>query len=179
MAQVELPKAPKQPKEPKQPTQWIAESMAEPALHAPQSILDLLNYQLHVLMSFSTAGVTRMCEQEFGITRHEWGYIALLQTFGAMAPSELALRSGMDRSRTSKALVPLLAKGLVHRHPQSGDRRRAQVALSTAGTQLYERIFPRVLAIHHALIEPLSAEQVAQLAQTILLLRRRAIALQA
>lgn len=163
---------------PSPPTQWIADSMPEPALHAPRTILDLLNYQLHVLISFSTAGVTRLCERDFGVTRHEWGYIGLLAAFGPMAPSELALRAGMDRSRTSKALMPLLAKGLVERRSQPGDRRRAQVSLTPAGKRLYERIFTRVLAIHHALIEPLSAEQVALLARTILVLRQRAIALE-
>lgn len=153
--------------------------MPEPALHAPRTLVDLLNYQLHVLMSFSTAGVTRLCERDFGITRHEWGYIGLLAAFGPMAPSELALRAGLDRSRTSKALMPLLAKGLVDRRSQRGDRRRASVALTPAGKLLYERIFSRVLAIHHALIEPLSPEEVALLARTILVLRRRAIALEA
>jgi hypothetical protein len=47
--------------------------MGEPGLAAPASILDLLNYQLHLLLSFSTAEVTRLCEREHGITRHEWG----------------------------------------------------------------------------------------------------------
>jgi hypothetical protein len=46
--------------------------MGEPGLAAPASILDLLNYQLHLLLSFSTAEVTRLCEREHGITRHEW-----------------------------------------------------------------------------------------------------------
>ena len=33
--------------------------------------------------------------------------------FGELSPSELALRSGMDRSRTSKALMPLLVSAVV------------------------------------------------------------------
>lgn len=151
--------------------------MGEPALAAPRSLLDLLNYQLHILLSFSTAGVTRMCEQEFGITRHEWGYIGLLAAFGAMAPSQLALRSGMDRSRTSKALMPLLAKGLVSRSSRPGDRRFATVALTPAGQRLYERMFPRALAIHEELLQVLSANEARVLARAIGKLRPRAVAL--
>jgi DNA-binding MarR family transcriptional regulator len=158
-------------------TRWVAESMGQPALVAPQSILDLLNYQLHVLLSFSTAGITRICEQEFGITRHEWGYIGLLAAFGAMAPSELALRSGMDRSRTSKALMPLLAKGLVSRRSQPGDRRYAMVALSASGRRLYERLFPRALAVHHELLQALTPQEARLLARALGKLRPRAVAL--
>jgi DNA-binding MarR family transcriptional regulator len=156
---------------------WVAESMGEPALASPQSILDLLNYQLHMLLSFSTAGVTRICEQEFGITRHEWGYIGLLAAFGAMAPSQLALRSGMDRSRTSKALMPLLAKGLVSRSSRVGDRRYATVALTPAGRRLFDRIFPYALAVHQNLLQALTVNEAKVLARALGKLRPRAVAL--
>ena len=96
-----------------------------------------------------------------------------------MAPSELALRSGMDRSRTSKALMPLVAKGLVARTVQAGDRRRATVALTPAGRRLYERIFPRVLAIHSQLLQPFKPREVAQLGRLLQRLRQQAVALEA
>ena len=158
---------------------WIAEAMGAPALDAPASLLDLLNYQMHLILSFSTAGVTRLCEREFGITRHEWGYIGLLAVFGGMAPSELALRSGMDRSRTSKALMPLVSKGLVGRTVHTSDRRRATVTLTPEGRRLYERVFPRVLAIHSQLLEPFNQREVAMLARLLQRLRQRAVALEA
>ena len=149
--------------------------MGAPDFEAPGSILDLLNYQLHLVLGFSSAPVVRMCEREFGITLHEWGYIALLARFGPLAPSELASRSGMDRSRTSKALVPLAAKGLIVRRPVQGDRRRAEVALSAAGRRMYERIFPRAQSLHRALLAPLSAAEVKVLGRLLHRLRRRAI----
>jgi len=157
---------------------WVAAAMGKPALAEPASILDLLNYQMHLVLSFSAAGVTRLCEREFGITRHEWGYIGLLAAFGGMAPSELALRSGMDRSRTSKALVPLVAKGLVERHVRPGDRRHATVALTPAGRRLYEDIFPRVLEIHAQLLATFDAAEVNLLAGMLQLLRQSAVALE-
>lgn len=159
-------------------SRWIADAMGEPALAAPASILDLLNYQMHLILGFSTAGVTRLCEREFGITRHEWGYIGLLAVFGGLAPSELALRSGMDRSRTSKALMPLVAKGLVERQVLGSDRRRATVQLTPAGWQLYSRIFPRVLSIHADLLRNFAPDEVALLARLLERLRCSAVALE-
>jgi DNA-binding MarR family transcriptional regulator len=156
-------------------TRWIAENMAAPDFAQPRSILDLLNYQMYLVLSFSSAGVTRMCEREFGITRHEWGFLALLAAFGPLAPSELALRSGMDRSRTSKALMPLAAKGLIARHTVAHDRRRAEVALSSAGRRLVERVFPRVLQVHRELLQPFKGAEVAVLSRLLHRLLRRAI----
>lgn len=159
-------------------TRWIAENMAAPDFSAPRGIMDLLNYQMYLGLSFSTAGVTRLCEREFGITRHEWGFLALLASFGALSPSALALRSGMDRSRTSKALMPLAAKGLVARRAVPHDGRRAEVALTPAGRRLVERIFPRVLQIHHELLQPFSAAERAVLGRLLSRLLRRAIELE-
>ncbi len=152
--------------------------MGEPRLDDPHSILDLLNYQLHVLLSFSTAEVVRLCEQEMGITRHEWGYIGLLAAFGPLSPSDLALRAGMDRSRTSKALMPLVLKGLVRRSAPGPDRRYAMVSLTPKGQGLYDRLFPRVLDIHRELISPLRPQEVRQLARIVDRLRRQAVSMQ-
>jgi DNA-binding MarR family transcriptional regulator len=156
-------------------TRWIAENMAAPDFAAPQSILDLLNYQMFLVLSFSTAGVTRMCEREFGITRHEWGFLGLLAAFGPLAPSELAQRSGMDRSRTSKALMPLAAKGLIARRAVPHDGRKAEVALSSAGRRLVERIFPRVLEVHRDLLATFSPAEVRLLAKLLRRVLHRAI----
>lgn len=158
-------------------TRWIAEAMRAPDFESPASILDLLNYQLHLTLSFSAAGVSRLCEQRHGISRHEWGFVALLAAFGPLAPSELAVRAGMDRSRTSKALMPLLAKGLIERRATPHDRRRATVALTDSGRRLHARLFQSVLDIHHALLEPFGAAERRQLARLLDRLRRRAVEL--
>jgi DNA-binding MarR family transcriptional regulator len=154
---------------------WIADELGEPRLDDPRSLFDLVNYQMHMIESLSASNVTRMCEGEFGITRREWRFIALLAAVGEMAPSDLALRSGLDRSRTSKALMPLLAKRLIERRSQPGDRRRASVALSAEGQALYARIFPRVVEVNTALLDVLGQGDVATLARLLTRLRRRAI----
>jgi len=153
----------------------MAEDNGTPQLRAPRTILDMVNYQMHLIESRSASNVTRMCEGEFGITRREWRFIAMLAAGGEVAPSELSLRSGLDRSRTSKALMELLAKGLIERRSQAGDRRRATVSLTAEGRSLYELIFPRVVEVNTALLEVLDDTDVAALARILTLLRRRAI----
>ncbi|MBS0447783.1 MAG: winged helix-turn-helix transcriptional regulator [Proteobacteria bacterium] len=156
---------------------WMADEGDAPTLREPRSLLDLVNYQMHMIESYSASNVTRMCEGEFGITRREWRFIALLAALGAMAPSDLAVRAGLDRSRTSKALMALLAKKLIVRRSQPGDRRRAQVTLTADGQALYARMFPRVIEVNTTLLSVLSDEDVATLERVLPVLRRQAIAI--
>ncbi|MGH6625109.1 MAG: MarR family winged helix-turn-helix transcriptional regulator [Burkholderiaceae bacterium] len=143
----------------------------------PKSIFDLVNYQLHLVEFFSGLNITRMCEGGFGVTRQEWRYIALLAGMIELTPSELAIRSGLDRSRTSKILMQLIEKGLVQRRAQAGDRRRAAVQLTVEGHALYRRIFPRVVELNHALLAALPQQDVEALERILSVLRRRAISL--
>ncbi|MDE2456206.1 MAG: winged helix-turn-helix transcriptional regulator [Burkholderiales bacterium] len=143
-------------------------------MRAPESILDLVNYQMHQIETLNASRVTRICEGRFGITRREWRLIALLATFGPMAPSDIALRAALDRSRTSKALLPLRAKGLVERSVQPGDARRAMVALTPSGHAIYAQIFPDVKRINTELLAVLDESDLAQLERLLGLLRARA-----
>lgn len=144
-------------------------------LRNPRSIFDLVNYQMHQIESANASNVTRICEGEFGITRREWRFIGLLAAVGATTPSNLAVHAGLDRSRTSKALMPLLAKGLIERRSQPGDRRRAQVRLSLAGQQLHDQLFPRIRLVNTELLAVLDDAQVQVLATLLATLKDRAM----
>lgn len=163
-----------QPRRPDTDPQPPADTPLALALTAPGSIHDLINYQLHLIESVSASNVTRMCEGEFGITRREWRLIALLSASGPLAPSLLAEQAGLDRSRTSKALMPLLDKGLVTRAVDPRDGRRATVSLTAEGEALYRRLFPRVVEINVRLLDVLDPAEVQVLAGMLLRLRRRA-----
>ncbi len=156
------------------PPDWLADSHGVPQLSEPRNILDLLNYQLYMIESASSMNVTRLCEGDFGITRREWRFLAILAASGPLSPSELAVRAGLDRSRTSKGVMGLLSKRLLSREALPGDRRRARVALTSDGEALYARAFPRVRALNLALLDALAPAEAAVLAQLLNRLRRQA-----
>lgn len=108
-------------------------AQSAPQLSEPRSVVDLVNFQLHLIEATNSSMVIRICEGEFGITRREWLFLALLAAHGALAPSQVAMHAGLDRSRTSKGLMSLLAKGLIERAQHPADRRRASVALTGTG----------------------------------------------
>jgi DNA-binding MarR family transcriptional regulator len=144
-----------------------------PDFEQPQSIFDLLNFRLAEFMSLSGSLVTRMCEGEFGITRQEWQFIAMLATMGSATPSELARRTTIDRSQGSKTLRVLVDKKLIRRERFPHDRRRALIHLTERGQQLHHTVFPRTVAIHQAVMDCLDRDERRQLAQWIQRLHQR------
>jgi DNA-binding MarR family transcriptional regulator len=153
----------------------LADQNARPDFVNPASIFDLLNFRVSELIGVSGSLVTRICESEYGITREAWQFIAMLAQLGPTSPSDLAARTTVDRSQTSKTLRGLIAKGLLERQRVPGDGRRACVLLTTEGQRLYNDLFPRVVQLHHAVLADLSTEDRRVLASTLSGLQNRAL----
>lgn len=143
-------------------------------LDQPRVVDDLLLYQLARLQASAGRVVVRQCEGGFGITRREWGILALLAARGALGSSELALHAQLDRPRTSRAIMALERKRLVERAPAPGDARQVRVALTPAGERLHAELFPVVSRINRQILDVLEAPEVAQLQDMLVRLRARA-----
>ena len=158
------------------PKASLATQSQLPQFDKPQSIFDLLNFRLSELLGISGSLVTRICESEYGITREEWQFVAMLAELKAMSPSDLAARTTVDRSQTSKTLRGLMSKGLVERQKVPGDGRRALVLLSQAGSNLFAQLFPRVVQVHHEVLQDLGPAQRQDLARSLGAIQARALA---
>lgn len=132
-------------------------------LEEPATLDDLLLYRINRLLGVAGSMVIRLCEGRFGITRREWRVLALLAQDEGLLSSQLAERAQLDRARTSRAITSLVAKKLVHRETRPGDRRQALLALTEEGRALHAAMFPLVKDIHHQLLAPLAAQDVARL----------------
>jgi len=70
-----------------------------------------------------------------------------------------------------------MSKGIVERQSVPGDRRKAKVLLTEIGRDLYAVIFPRVLQVHHEVLQDLSTQARLTLAQSLTAMHARAFAL--
>ncbi|MCJ0762487.1 MarR family winged helix-turn-helix transcriptional regulator [Variovorax terrae] len=127
----------------------------------------MLNFRVSEFYGVSGSLVTRLCEGEFGVTREEWGFIAMLAALGPLSPSDLAAWTSVDRSQGSRTLRGLLDKKLIFRRRVAGDGRRVKVVLSAAGRELYRHGFPQVVKIHRAMLSTLNEEEIATLARCL------------
>lgn len=162
------------------PAPALAPSPPAPPGHRlshPQAANDLLMYRLNRLLAVAGSLVVRLCEGGYGITRREWGLLMVLAQHPGMPPAELALRLGLDRARTSRAVTSLLAKKLLTRSAMPGDRRQAVLSLTPAGQAVHDGLFPQVKALNQELLAGLDAQAVQALDQTLTGMQQRAEAL--
>ena len=145
----------------------------------PVVLDDMFLYHLARLQATAGSMVVRLCEGGYGITRREWRMLCLLAEAGQLQPSQLAARAQLDRTRTSRAVTALLAKGLIGRQAQAGDARRALLQLSDAGHVLYAELFPQVQAINRALMDAVPEAELQAMASAFARIRERAHELEA
>jgi DNA-binding MarR family transcriptional regulator len=130
-----------------------------PNLIAPSTIFDLLNFRIAEFYGLSGSLVTRLCEGRYGITREAWQFIAMLAALGPMSPSDLATKTTVDRSQVSKTLKTLSTKKLINRQIVPGDARRITISLNESGRALYEKVFPKVVEVHHSVLDELTENE--------------------
>lgn len=144
-------------------------TLADP--HQPS---DLLLYRLAKLTASAGRLVTRLCERQYGITRREWGVLMWLARQPGLQPSQLADLLELDRARISRAIASMQVKGLLHKAPALGNRRRAALQLSPTGQRLHDELLPQVRRINTDLVAALDADAVAQLDQSLHRLQQQA-----
>ena len=132
-------------------------------LRHPQQQGELLLYRLYRIHATAGPLVMRMCERDYGITRREWRVLSCLAEAEGVQSSELAVRTMLDRARTSRAITSLVEKGLVRREPRPSDRREVHVFLTDTGRRVYAEVFPRVAGIQRNLLSPFSDAERQQL----------------
>lgn len=159
---------------PSKPSLFVMREQA-PDFNEPASILDLLNLALYEIIGISGSLVTRICESEYGITREEWQFVALLANQGPLSPSDIAASTAIDRSQVSKTLTGLVAKQLIFRQRIAGDARRVHLAISVKGLSLYQTIFPHIMRVHHSLLLGFSKSERKRLAEDLFRIRHNAM----
>ncbi|MCL4508339.1 MAG: MarR family winged helix-turn-helix transcriptional regulator [Chloroflexi bacterium] len=83
-------------------------------------------------------------------------------------PSELARWHHVGMSSMSSLIDGLVARGLVERHQDPGDRRAVLLTPTTAGREMMREGVSVLLEGAHHLLSPLSSEQREQLVQALL-----------
>lgn len=145
-----------------------------PELSQPRTVNDLFHYRLARLEGFCGAIVTRLCEGEFGITRREWRFIALLSTLGETTPKVLAAEANLDRGCTSRALAALEDKQLIVRQAARHDGRGQQVRLSAQGQRLHDDIFAALAAMNREILDAVPEAELPRLSDLLATLEARA-----
>ena len=129
------------------------------ALKDPRQHDDLLNYRLKRLLTAGGAPAIRLCEGGYGVARQEWRLLAALVEGGPTSPTDLAQRTRLEGARIARTVKALVDKKLVTRTARPGDRRRAELAATAQGQELYRDLLPQLAAINQRLMAVLTEEE--------------------
>lgn len=133
-----------------------------------------LPYRLSVLTNTISGGIARLYAERFGLAIAEWRVMAVLGRFGPLSANEVCRRTAMDKVRVSRAVARLVARRLVARRADAGDRRRAVLRLAAQGRAIHDRIVPLARAREARLLDALSAHERTTLDRLLAKLQTRA-----
>ena len=102
---------------------------------SPSSLDRHLGYWLRAVSNAVSRGFAARVEAE-GVSVAEWVFLRLLHDVDSLTPSVLAERIGMTKGAITKLGDRLVARGLVERRDNPGDRRGQMLALTPEGRDL-------------------------------------------
>lgn len=124
----------------------------DPDVYVP-ALLSTLNNRL-------SSGASDLYLARFGIGINEWRILTVLARRPGCSARDVAGRAAIHLTVISRGLRSLAVKGLVDITPGAAQR---QLALTTAGRQLHDRIAVVALERERRLLAGLSADEVDQL----------------
>jgi DNA-binding MarR family transcriptional regulator len=124
---------------------------------------DFLPYRLNVAAAKVSEGLARVYSARFGLDIPGWRVLATLGQFGRATAKAIGEHSQMHKTKVSRALMQLQARGLVERALNPQDMREAFIALTEAGVAIYGEIVPLALAYESDLLAALDEKQRRQL----------------
>jgi DNA-binding MarR family transcriptional regulator len=125
----------------------------------PLELERFLPYRLNVVAESVSRALSRLYAERYGISIPEWRVIATLGQYERMTAKEVGAHSRMHKTKVSRAVAALEAKGLAVRAANTDDLREAFLALTGRGRRLYAELAPRALAFERALDAALGARR--------------------
>jgi MarR family transcriptional regulator, transcriptional regulator for hemolysin len=107
--------------------------------------------------------------QSAGLTDATWRPLLHLHLLGdGIRQKELAASVGIEGASVVRLLDTLIAKGLIQRSEDAGDRRAKLLRLTPEGLVVVARIQETVRELERELLDPFSADEMARLASYVL-----------
>lgn len=128
---------------------------------------EFLPYKLNVLAETVREPLSRHYADRHGIGIPEWRVAALLGQHGTLTAKDIGEIGRMHKTKVSRALAVLEAKGLLVRETNKSDMRESFVSLTEAGRRLYSALADTALSYGERLQEALSDEERAHFDQML------------
>jgi DNA-binding MarR family transcriptional regulator len=119
---------------------------------APLRLEAFLPYRLNVLAAAVSEGLARVYSERFALDIPGWRVLATLGQSGPATSKQIGAHSRMHKTKVSRAVAALEARGFLRRDTSRTDRREVMLTLTDAGAAIYREIVPLALAYERAVI---------------------------
>jgi len=126
-----------------------------------------LPYKLSRLVNDISAELSRTYATNFGLNVSQWRMLAAAAQLEPTSVTELTDYSGMDKVTVSRSVAEMVKRGLLTRTPDSRDSRRAIIALTTEGRDIYVHIAPAAVEFEQSLLSVFDDTEQKQLQEYI------------
>jgi DNA-binding MarR family transcriptional regulator len=124
--------------------------------------LHLDNFLPNTIRSLSEgmlASMSRRINGPFRLSVTEWRILLQLAEHQALTASAIVKYSAMEKSKVSRAIASLEARGLVVRTLASDDHRVKRLSMTDTGLKRYRALVPRILDWEKELIDGLGVSE--------------------
>ena len=131
-----------------------------------------LPYRLNFLAEMTSEQTREIYRRRHGLTRPEWRVLVNLAEEPSLTASELCARVPLHKTKVSRALAALEARGWLTRRLDAQDRRVSHAALTQKGRRAFNRIRPEMEAATENLLAPLSPDDRRKIDEGLAVLER-------
>lgn len=124
-------------------------------------------YRMAITSSAVSGYISDEYHDRFGLKLPEWRIMAVLGDTGTATQRDLVRATLMDKVAVNRACKLLEARGLLCRNPNAADGRSHHLALTDAGTALYEQIWPQAYAAYERIFAVLSPRETDKLRELL------------
>lgn len=128
------------------------------ARETPLELERFLPYRLAVLTSLVSTKLAAVYARQFNLSVAEWRVLAILGRFPNATAGEIADRGALDKVAVSRAVASLVAGARLVRVIDPADRRRARLAMTASGQEVYRKIVPLARDYEGRLLAELTPE---------------------
>lgn len=116
-------------------------------------------FRLNRLASAVSEHLAASYRGRFALEVPEWRVMATVGQERGCTAQFIAASTRMHKTRVSRAIAQLRARGLIERAASNTDRREMQLRLSTTGRRMYAQLVPLALAREEQLLACMSAAE--------------------
>jgi DNA-binding MarR family transcriptional regulator len=133
---------------------------------------DFVPFRLNRLASAVSEYLSAIYRDRFGLGIPEWRVLVTLGPRRECTAQHIAVSTRMHKTRVSRAVAALTARGLIERAPSRTDRREQRLRLTRSGRRMLAALVPLALERERSLLSCLDAAQRRGLLQGLSRLER-------